>query len=454
MNNDSLAPRDPSPTSHPSDIDAAIADLRQGAAQLCSATLEERIGWIAECIAGVATVSHEWVEESCRAKRIACTSSSRAEEILVGPVAVLRYLQLIRGSLRELQTVGKLNLPGNTHTIQGQVRVPVFPTNQLYDALVFQPMTAETWLQPDVTSDAIHGKSLERLMRQVAVEPRVTLILGAGNSSAIPLTDALTKILHEDSAVLLKMNPVNDYLGPLFERALRRLIDANVLRFIYGGSSVGQYGVRHPGIDTVHMTGCVATHDSIVWGDEADTGALRPERDLPKIDKPITSDLGNVTPWIFVPGQYSETQLRAQAEHIAASIVHNASFNCVTTKMLITWKHWPLRDRFLDSIESILGRTPPRYAYYPGAAERYAEFSGQAVPIDPAGTLPWTLRRGVNPSTDQLLLQRESFVCVTGETALDSASPEAFLVESINFANDNMWGNLAAALTVPRTAYV
>ena len=83
-------------------------------------------------------------------------------------------------------------------------------------------------------------------------------------SSAIPATDALGKILQDDSAVLLKMNPVNEYLGPVFEQALRPLMTQ--LSIIYGGSDVGSYAVHHPQIDRIHLTGCNETHDAIVWG--------------------------------------------------------------------------------------------------------------------------------------------------------------------------------------------
>jgi hypothetical protein len=139
----------------------------------------------------------------------------------------------------------------------------------------------------------------------------------------------------------------------------------------------------------------------------------------------------------------------SQAENIAASITNNASFNCIATKMLITWKRWPARDRFLDLIASILERTPARYAYYPGAAERFAEFSGGGSGPDEHGRLPWRLRRGVDSEREPRLFERESFVCVTGEISIDADSPQEFLDRATQFMNDRMWGALAAGLTVP-----
>ena len=72
-----------------------------------------------------------------------------------------------------------------------------------------------------------------------------------------------------------------------------------------------------------------------------------------------------------------------------------------------------------------------------------------ATAPDPQGRLPWTLRRDVDPDADRHLFQRESFVCVTGEVALDAASPADFVDRAVGFMNERLWGTLAAAITVP-----
>ena len=41
----------------------------------------------------------------------------------------------------------------------------------------------------------------------------VALVLGAGNVNSIPPLDALYRLIARGQVVLLKMNPVNDYLG-------------------------------------------------------------------------------------------------------------------------------------------------------------------------------------------------------------------------------------------------
>jgi hypothetical protein len=52
-------------------------------------------------------------------------------------------------------------------------------------------------------------------------------------------TDVLHKVLVESCVVVLKMNPVNEYQGPLLEHIFAPLVDAGVLQVTYGGGQVG-----------------------------------------------------------------------------------------------------------------------------------------------------------------------------------------------------------------------
>jgi hypothetical protein len=117
--------------------------------------------------------------------------------------------------------------------------------------------------------------------------------------------------------------------------------------------------------------------------------------------------------------------------------------------MLITWRGWPARERFLKLLQDILQATPQRVAYYPGARERYARFAGGEPPSGPREKLPWTLLRDVQPTDAPHLFQEESFVCVCAEMALDATSSESFLGKAVEFVNDQMFGTLSVALTIP-----
>jgi hypothetical protein len=430
-------------------IDHSIEQLIKGSIDLCSSSLDERVSVAEDCIEGIVKISKSWQEAGCSAKKTGGSAVGRAEELLTGPIASLRYLRLIIKTLQDLRSDGRPKLPGVPKVVAGQLRVPVFPTPMMFDPIAFRGLKGETWLEPGVSQNQIFGDAPERLLREKSVEPKIELVLGAGNVSSIPVTDAMTKIFQDDCVVLLKMNPVNQYLGPLFEQALKPLIQVGWLRIVYGAASEGAYAINHPQVNSVHITGSCDTHEAIVWGGDPEERQRRKQDGRPLLDKPISSELGNVTPWIIIPGNYSDRQLKSQAESIAASITNNASFNCVATKMLITWKRWSQREKFLGLLQSILDRSEQRFAYYPGAEQRFEQFAGYRPKDVGNGCLPWTLKTGVTVEEQPMLFERESFVCVSGETALDADSPVSFLKKAVEFVNTRMTGTLAAEMTVP-----
>lgn len=45
----------------------------------------------------------------------------------------------------------------------------------------------------------------------------VSLVLGAGNQASVVSGDILFKLIHEDEVVIVKTNPVNEYVGKYLE---------------------------------------------------------------------------------------------------------------------------------------------------------------------------------------------------------------------------------------------
>jgi hypothetical protein len=431
------------------DIDRSLDALSKGHNRLAQASPAELVRLAEECIEGTMRTARDWVDTACRYKGVAAASPLRAEDIMAGPVATIRQLRLVIQSLQDIASTGQPRLPGRPKTgTDGRVRVPVFPARGMFDSITFQGFKVDAWLKPGVSEESVRLCPDGHPGRWKSGSPRICLVLGAGNVSSIPTTDAFTKLFQEGRTVLLKMNPVNESLGPIFERAYKPLIDAGYLRIIYGGADVGSAAVAHELVDEVHITGSIHSHDAIVWGPPGPERDRRKRDNDPILHKPITSELGNVTPWIIVPGKYSERQLDFQAENVATSITNNCSFNCIATKVIVTSANWPDRDRFLDKVARVLSRIAPRKAYYPGAAERFTRFSGQSVPAG-GETLPWTLLRGISPKESPLFFKEESFVCVSVETPLEADSNTAFLDRAVDFANNELWGTLAASITLP-----
>ena len=57
--------------------------------------------------------------------------------------------------------------------------------------------------------------------------------------------------------------------------------------------------------------------------------------------------------------------------------------------------------------------------------------------------------RGISPQSAPHFFNEESFVCVSVETKLDADSDTAFLDRAVDFANGELWGTLAASITLP-----
>ena len=265
--------------------------------------------------------------------------------------------------------------------------------------------------------------------------------------------DVLSKLFVEGKVVVMKANPVNDYLVPHWRRALASLIDAGVLRIVEGGADVGHYLTGHPRIDEVHITGSDKTYDAVVFGTGPE-GARRKAADDPVLDKPVTAELGNVSPVIIVPGKWSIPELLYQAEHVATMLVNNAGFNCVSARVVITHAGWPQREAFLGALTQTLAGITTRRAYYPGAGERRDAFvaahpQAEEYGSGPDDALPWTFIRGVPPGqTHDICFNVESFFGQVAETALTAPSAAAFLDVATDFCNDVVWGTLGATLIV------
>lgn len=434
-------------------IETAIASVTHSLTSTPSATdktysLDHRIELCHRCIAAVAEVAEEWSALAATAKQCPDRIDVLAEEMLAGPVVVARFLHLASKTLEQISLQGKPSLPGRIKTNKDQrVVVPIFPTNHLWDRITFLGISATVLMQEGIEPSGIHGTLLDAAKGRSS--SRVSAILGAGNVSSVPATDSLHRILFDRARVILKMNPVNEYLKPIFERAFEPMISAGMLCIINGDGIVGHELIHHPKVTDVHITGSIQSHDAIVWGRNPEERTQRQEDGRPLLDKPITSELGNVSPWIVVPGEYTTKQLHSQAQHIASSITNNAAYNCLSTRVVITWPHWRQRDTFLGLIRKYLENTPRRPAYYPGSLERFRRATGLNTDLDANNSLPWTFMTNQRIEERPLLFCEESFVGVCAEIAIEGADPEDFLEAAVEFANDRLAGTLCASVTLP-----
>ena len=393
-----------------------------------------------------------WLAAACEAKGLEPGSTEAGEELFAGVGTFVRMARLLREALRDIAKDGKPSFAGPVReAADGRLRVQVFPDGT-FDRITFPQTTAEVWMQPGVTRDSLVGGQAPAYADPPA-HAGTALVLAAGNVASLGPRDVLSKLFVEGKTVVMKANPVNDYLVPHWSRALAPLIDAGVLGIVEGGAAVGQYLTGHERIDEVHITGSDKTYDAVVFGTGPD-GARRKAADDPVLAKPVTAELGNVSPVIVVPGRWSIAELRYQAEHVATMLVNNAGFNCISARVVVTHAAWPQRDAFLGALTQTLAQITPRRAYYPGAGERRDAFVAAHPEAEELGTgpddaLPWTFIRGVPPGhTDDICFNVESFCGQVAETALTAPSAASFVDAATAFCNDVVWGTLGATLIV------
>ncbi|RMH05023.1 MAG: aldehyde dehydrogenase family protein [Planctomycetota bacterium] len=406
----------------------------------------ERAALLRACSRSAARRIRVWAEVSCRLKGADPASRWLGEEALLGPAITLRHLRLYAATLAA--GPGTPRAAAAREAAPGQLALPVFPGDR-WDGWLHPGVRAEVWLAPAAAP-----------ARRSGGPGGVAAVLGAGNVSSIPPLDALHQLLYEDRVAVVKLNPLMAPLAPVFAAALAPLVERGFLAFVAGGAEEGAALLGDERVDAVHLTGSHRTFDAIVWG-AGEEGERRRAAGEPLLRKPVTAELGCVSPLLVVPERWDRADLRQQAFAVAGMVVNNGSFNCNAPKLILTSRHWPQRQAFLRELRAALAAAPPRPAWYPGAAERWARFAERYPQAESwgeagAGELPWLLVPEVPAEPGQPALSEEAFCGVVAECPLDAAGSEEFLDQAVRFANDHVWGSLSctilAAPTTPRPA--
>jgi len=422
-------------------LDEDIATLRAGSARWAALGALDRARLLVDALGATAAVAREWAESAARAKGLDPESQPAGEEWLTGPYGLLDALDATASSLIDLATRGTTLTGTRFRKAPGdRVAVRVLPEG-LAQRVLFNGFTADVWMPPGVTEEQVRQEA--GLAARTGVPGGVALVLGAGNVSAIGPLDLLTELVAENRAGLLKLNPTFDELLPVYRQALAPLVDLGVARIVTGGAEVGAYLTAHPGIDKVHITGSAATHDRIVWG-AGEEAERRRAANEPLLDKPITSELGGVSPVIVVPGRWSRADLRHQAEHVATMRLHNSGHNCIAAQDLVISADWAQKAEFLAALRAVMGRLAPRAPWYPGTE---AKLAAARASHPGAEDLAGRLLVAAPADAEDELFRTEYFAPVLGVTELPGTGAD-FLRRAIAFAGDRLDGTLGANVVV------
>lgn len=433
-------------------LERAVRDLAAAKERWARRSLDDRVRDLDAIADAFGAIDEEWVEACRQAEGTTDQPEFGGEEWLSGPYSVLRNVRLLRQALRDIQRHGVPQIPGPVRTLpNGQVSAQVFPSD-IFDRVFFPGVTGEVWMEPGVTEDRL-AETQALAYRGEPGEGAVALVLGAGNVSSIGPMDALYKLFVDNQVVLYKTHPVNRYLGPLIEKGFAHLIEEGCFRLVYGDVEEGSFLVNHPQVDEIHITGSDKTVEAIVFG-AGEEGRERMRERRPVLDKPLSSELGNVSPVIVVPGPWSDGELTYQAENIVSMLTNNAGFNCNATRVVIQHEGWDRRRELVERMGEFFAKAPTRDAWYPGAQERFDRFLAEHPEARLYGErtdqrLPWALAADVDPAEeDDICFQTEAFCSFTSETALPAKDTAEFLRKAVDFCNETLWGTLNVTVVV------
>ena len=413
--------------------------------------IKDKIQYLIEVRQATLANAERWADAETKAKQLHVGSPLiGAEAWLAGPYGVVAWLSASIQTLTALDTGADLLGHVKLHrSVDGKLVARVTP-HDIYEELLFHGITADVWMQEGVTEQNLR-ENMAGFYRREDPDGELALVLGAGNVSAIVPLDILDRMFNCGEVVICKMNPVNEYLGPIFEDVFAQLVRDGYLAFAYGAGDVGEYLTHHDAVQAIHITGSAQTHDLIVYG-PGEEGRQRKAADDRAVGKPINSELGGVGATIVLPGPWTEADFRYQSEHVVTQKLHNSGHNCVASQVLVLPADWDGSSRMLREIRRRLDVSEPRVAYYPGTEVRLSALQ-QAEPA--AEVLGGDAKRlfvaDVDPTVEHYGFRTEFFAPAMVTTSLPGEVAQ-FLQRAVDFCNDKLYGTLSVNLIVhPKT---
>jgi len=199
------------PASSQAKLDETVINVREAAWKFAALSIEKRIALLESMQQGIMKQLGGMIDAGCKAKNIELGTNLEAEEWAAGYWGAVRQLRLIRESLQSIYKSGNTPIGKVKRTIAGNLAVQVYPNNAI-DGMLFKDVTVDVYMQPHITEKNIESDRASFYKK--SHQGKVVFVLGAGNLPSISIMDVLTKMFNEGKVCILKMNPVNAYLGP------------------------------------------------------------------------------------------------------------------------------------------------------------------------------------------------------------------------------------------------
>tara|TARA_Y100000741_G_scaffold239540_1_gene183377 strand:+ start:215 stop:1864 length:1650 start_codon:yes stop_codon:yes gene_type:complete len=421
------------------DIDRNISKLRVNSAEFLNLNKSNLISLLEQTIDNIKTISYYWSTLSSE-KKGHLTKSKEGEEWIGGPFSCIYALQYFIEYLKDEDglDINKFDELNNSYK--------VFPTKNI-EKLLFPFLEGEVRFAKNLNFNQIN-EYRGFANRFDNNKPKITLILGAGNVSSIPVLDALFHMIAYKSVIYIKLNPVNDYLLPIFTQVFEPFISRGFMIISEGDMEASKYLTEHDGFQQTHLTGSNYTYENIVYG-RILSDKERSLKTLPKINKKtITTELGNVTPIIVHPGNWSRSEIKHQAKKIVTAKLNNSGFNCIAAQVIVLPKHWKHTDKLKSDIKFYLKKIGDTTSYYPGSVENLNE-------LNESDNYDQINNQSCNTPflVSNLDLEKEYGTKEVWSTALyfqeiSYSSYEDFCFSSIDYVNNELWGNLGVTVLI------
>ena len=276
----------------------------------------------------------------------------------------------------------------------------------------------------------------------------VTLVLGAGNVSSIPFLDVLYHLVAKRSSIILKLNPVNDYLNPVFRKVFYEFIQKGYIAVVNGDVPTSKYLCEHPSIDAIHLTGSNYTYENIVYG-KALNDKERNLSTFTKVNKkPIFTELGNVTPIIIHPGKWSKSEIKFQARKIVTAKLNNSGFNCIAAQVIVLPKGWHSNEKLKYYIKYYLKKIGDTTSYYPGSIETLKKLQTNNNYEQINDNLCSTPFMVSDLDNDKTFSKEEVWNSTLYFKEIEYTDYESYANNSIAYVNNELWGNLGATVLI------
>lgn len=305
-----------------------------------------------------------------------------------------------------------------------------------HDIYVFPQERKDKLMYAD-RSDRIRVKGTPKQTSPMDKPTGIIAVLGAGNYSSS--LEMLKAIFFENSAVVHKPHHLNAETDKVWETIMQPLIAHGVLSFC--DSDQGRALTVDPRVSKIYFTGGTGTAEAI----------------MSATNTPLVSECGGNNPCIIVPGDrpWTRKEIEHQAVQIATMSKLNGGAVCGRVQTLVTSRHWPQRDAFLEALRIALrDTTPATGAYYPGSdkvVEGFRNAYPEAEVLKPEGgkypQAEFLLITGVAPGG--YACSHEAFSNIIDEVPLDlPANADDFLPGAVAFCNTQLLGTLGAAILI------